>query len=115
MFATYLIVTLLAVAANTFSACDFVRYEKVSVAMDNAGVSQSWMTPLGILKAAGALGFLVGIVIPPVGVAAAAGLVAFFIGAIFVHLRARDYSFGLAGAFLALAVGALALQLILPG
>jgi hypothetical protein len=32
MFTAYLIVTLLAAAANIFSAtCDFVRYEKVSI------------------------------------------------------------------------------------
>jgi hypothetical protein len=38
--------------------------------------------------------------------AAAIGLILFFVGAIITHLRARDYSFGLAVAFLLLAVAA---------
>src|SRR5437016_12540193 len=108
MIAAYLILTLLTAAANMFSAtCDFVRYRQVSIAMAKAGVPESWMTPLGVLKAAGALGLLVGISLPLIGIAAAIGLILFFIGAIVVHLRALDYSFGLAAVFLLLAVGAL--------
>ena len=111
MFNTYLAVTILAAAANIFSAtCDFVRYKQVSIAMAKAGVPESWMTMLGILKAAGALGLLVGIVVPLIGTAAAVGLVLFFVGAIITHLRAGDYSFGLAVVFLLLAV-ALVLRL----
>src|SRR6266700_2809535 len=114
MFTAYLIVVVLAAAANIFSAtCDFVRYKQVSIAMAKAGVSESWMTPLGILKAAGALGLLVGIGVPLVGTAAAVGLILFFIGAIFTHLRAGDHSFGLAVVFLLLAVAALVLRLTL--
>ncbi len=111
MLATYLTVTLATASANIFSAtCDFVRYKQVSIAMAKAGVPESWMTTLGILKTAGALGLLVGIGVPLIGTAAAAGLVLFFIGAIVTHLRARDYSFGLAVVFLLLAVGALVLR-----
>jgi hypothetical protein len=51
---------------------------------------------LGTLKAAGALGLLIGIRVPLIGIAAAVGLVLFFVGAIVTHLRAHDYSFGLA-------------------
>jgi len=51
------------------------------------------MTPLGLLKAAGALGFLVGIVVPPIGIAAAVGLILFFVGAIITHVRGHFYSF----------------------
>ena len=112
MFAVYLIVTILAAAANIFSAtCDFVRYEKVSIAMAKAGVPDSWMTTLGILKAVGALGLLVGICVPVIGVAAALGLILFFVGAIITHLRGRDYSLGPAMAFLLLAVAALVMLL----
>src|SRR6266404_6219745 len=112
MSAAYLIVTILAAAANIFSAtCDFVRYKQVSIAMARAGVSESWMTPLGVLKTAGALGLLAGIGVPPIGTAAAVGLVLFFVAAIITHLRAHDYSFGLAIVFLLLAVAALALRL----
>jgi DoxX-like family len=112
MFVAYLIVTVLAAATNIFSAtCDFVRYEQVSIAMAKAGVRESYMTTLGILKAAGALGLLVGVGVPLIGTAAAAGLILFFVGAIYTHLRARDYSFGLAVVFLSLAVGVLVLRL----
>ena len=109
MFTVYLIVTILAAAANIFSAtCDFVRYEKVSIAMAKAGVLESWMTTLGILKAVGALGLLVGIRVPVIGMAAALGLILFFVGAIITHLRGRDYSLGPAIVFLLLAMAALA-------
>ena len=112
MFTAYLIVTLLTVAANVFSAvCDFVRYEQVTIAMTKAGVSTSWMTTLGVLKAAGALGLLVGIGLPAVGMAAAIGLILFFIGAIITHARAHDPSYGLAIAFLLLPIGSLGLRL----
>ena len=51
MFTAYLIVIVLAAAANIFSAiCDFVRYKQVSIAMAKAGVPESWMTTLGILS-----------------------------------------------------------------
>ncbi len=111
MFIAYLIVTGLTAAANLFSAtCDFVRYKRVSIAMARAGVAESWMTPLGVLKAAGALGLLVGIGVPLIGIAASVGLTLFFVGAIITHLIARDYSFGLAAVFLSLAVGALVLR-----
>ena len=110
MFTAHVVVTVLAAAANIFSAaCDFVRYKQVSIAMAKAGVPESWITMLGILKAAGALGLLVGIGVPLIGTAAAVGLILFFVAAIITHLRARDYSFGLAVVFLLMAVAALVL------
>src|SRR5258706_2937933 len=112
MFIAYIVVTGLAAAANLFSATlDFVRYKEVLIAMAKAGVSESWLTTLGILKAAGAIGLLVGIGVPVVGMAAAVGLILFFVAAIVTHLRAGDYSFGLAAVFLSLAVAALALRI----
>ena len=112
MFIAYVVVTLLAAAANIFSATlDFIRYKQVLINMAKAGVSESWITMLGILKAAGAPGLLIGISVPPMGTAAAVSLVLFFVGAIITHVRARDYSFGLAMAFLLLAVAALVLRL----
>jgi hypothetical protein len=112
MFTAYLVVTALASVANTFSATlDFVRYQKILLAMARAGVPESWLTTLGVLKAAGALGLLVGIVVPSVGIAAASGLILFFVAAIITHLRVRDDSFGLAAVFLLLAVAALVLRL----
>ena len=112
MFTVYIVVTLLAAAANAFSATlDFIRYKQILINMAKVGVSESWITILGILKAAGALGLLIGIGVPLIGIAAAVGLVLFFVAAIIAHLRARDYSFGLAVVFLLLAVAALVLRL----
>ena len=114
MFIAYLVVTLLAAAANIFSATlDFIRYRQILINMARVGVSESWLTTLGILKAAGALGLLVGIRVPFIGIATAIGLVLFFIAAIITHLRGRDYSFGLAVVFLLLAVAALVLRVAL--
>ena len=111
MFTAYVAVTLLAAAANAFSATlDFIRYKQILINMARVGVSESWITILGILKAAGALGLLIGIGVPLIGIAAAVGLVLFFVAAIITHLRARDYSFGLAVVFLLLAVAALVLR-----
>lgn len=113
MFATYLAITLITAASNAFSAVlDFVRYEKVIVAMAKARVSTSWLTSLGLLEAAGAVGLLVGIAVPVLGIAAAAGLTLFFVAAIVVHLRVRDYALGLRAFFLSLAVGSLIFRLI---
>src|SRR5712691_9714143 len=112
MFIAYVVVTVLAAAAYIFSATlDFIRYKQVLINMAKAGVPESWVTMLGALKAAGALGLLIGIRVPLIGTVAAIGLILFFVGAIITHLRARDYSFGLAVVFLLLAVAALALRL----
>jgi hypothetical protein len=112
MSTAYIVVTLLAAAANIFSATlDFIRFQQVLINMAKAGVPESWITILGILKAARAIGPLVGIGVPVIGTAAAIGLILFFVGAIITHLRAHDYSFGLAVIFLLLAVAALVLRL----
>jgi hypothetical protein len=113
MFVAYIIVTTIAAAANIFSATlDFISFKPILVAMAKVGVPESWITMLGTLKVAGAVGLLVGIGVPLIGVAAAIVLVLFFIGAIITHLRAGDYSFGLAVIFLLLAA-ALVLRLAL--
>jgi hypothetical protein len=111
MFTTYIVVTTLAAAANIFSATlDFICYKPILINMANVGVSESWITTLGVLKGAGALGLLIGIRVPAVGIAA--GLVLFFIGAIITHLRGHDYSFGLAIVFLLLAIATLGMRLV---
>jgi len=114
LFTAYVVVTLMAVAASTFVAvANFMRLEFVLTTADKVSVPRSWMTVLGSLNAAAALGLVVGLVgVPPIGTAAAIGLVLYFVGAIVTHLRARDYSIGPAAAFLLLAVAALVLGLI---
>src|SRR5215204_411436 len=99
MFTAYVVVTLMALAANTFAAtADFMRFNFVLITAAKVGVPESWLPMLGILKAAGALGLLV-------------GLIGFFAGAITTHLRGRGYSIGPAAAFLLLAGTALVLGL----
>jgi hypothetical protein len=116
VFTAYIAVTVLAAVANAFSATlDFVRYKQVLVNMARAGVSESWLTTVGVLKTAGAVGLLVGFSVPLIGTAAAIGLVLFFVAAIITHLRARDYTFGLAIVFLLLAVATLSLGLYVRG
>ena len=112
MFAAYVAVSVVTAFMNAVSAAlTLIRHERVTAFMAKANVPESWMTMLGGLKAAGALGLLVGFRFPSIGTAAAAGLTTFFVLAITAHLRARDYSFGPQYAFLPLAAATLALGL----
>jgi DoxX-like family len=113
MFTVYIIVTILTAAANTYAAIvDFLRPQWVLDNMSKWGGSHPWLFPLGALKAAGALGLIVGIGIPPIGAAAAAGLAVFFVGAIAVVMRASWYShLPWPGTYLLLAIGSLAVRL----
>jgi hypothetical protein len=113
MFSGYVVVAVLGAALNGWAAtADFIG---ARMARDNAarvGVPSTWLFPLGGLKAAGALGLLVGIAVPVIGVAAAIGLILFFVCAVFAHLRVRWYStLAFPGTFLILAAGALVLRL----
>jgi hypothetical protein len=120
MFTAYVVITLLAIAANTFSGvAALVHFKPIIPGMVKAGVPESWLTfPIGTLKTAGALGLLLGLIgVPLIGTAAAIGLVLFFVCAIYTHLLARDYSpqFGLAIGFLLLNAAALVLVLVSSG
>src|ERR687898_731928 len=77
MFTAYVVVTLMAIAANTFAAtADFMRFKFVLITAAKVGVPGSWLPMLGTLKAAGALGLLVSLIgVPLIGTAAAVGLV----------------------------------------
>ncbi|HWM36144.1 MAG TPA: DoxX family protein [Streptomyces sp.] len=111
MSIAYNVVAAMTIAYCLFSAgCDFVGYERVGVAMDKVGVPRSWMPWLGIPKAAGAVGLVVGFWVPAIATAAAGGLVLFFAAAVVTHLRVRDYTFGLQYPFLLLAVSTLTLR-----
>ena len=113
MFSAYVVVTLMAIAANTSAAmADFMRLKFVLITAAKVGVPESWLPMLGTLKAAGALGLLLGLIgVPLIGTAAAGSLVLFFVCAITTHLRVHDYSIGPAVTFLLLAVAALVLGL----
>ena len=114
MFTAYVVVTLMAIAASAFVAvANFMRLEFVLSTAAKVSVPESWITMLGTLNAAAAVGLLVGLIgVPLIGEAAATGLILYFVGAIIAHLRARDYSIGPAAAFLLLAVAALVLGLV---
>jgi hypothetical protein len=111
MHTAYVTVTVLAVVANlAIAIADLVHAPFVLANSASVGVPESWLVPLGLVKAAGAAGLLLGLLgVPLIGTAAAAGLVLFFVGAVVTHLRARNYALAFPGGFLALAVGAFVL------
>jgi hypothetical protein len=95
MSTAYILVTIVAAAANIYAAAnDFTRPKWLLDNMNQLRVPQSSLPILGTLKAAGALGLLIGIGLPSIGIAAAVGLTIFFIAALITHLRARDFSLG---------------------
>jgi hypothetical protein len=110
MHIAYLIVTLLLVVMLIYSAMAmYLRAGWILSSMSRAGVPESWLPTLATLKAAGAIGLLLGLAIPAIGLAAAVGVTLFFVGAIVTHIRAR---WGLYAPmpFFVMAVGALALR-----
>jgi len=111
MFAVYLGVVIATLVLNAAAgAADFLRARFVLANSTELGVSEGWLPLLGALKAAGAVGLLVGFLWVPVGFAAALGLTLFFIGAMAVHVRARVlYNLAFPGFYLALAIGSLVL------
>jgi hypothetical protein len=114
MTIAYIVVTAAAIAANAaMAAADLARAEFVLANSASVGVPRSWLTPLGLLKLAGAAGLLLGLAgVPFVGTAAAAGLTLFFVGAVLTHLRARNHALAFPGAYLLLAVSSLVLGLV---
>jgi DoxX-like family len=116
MFTTYIVATVLAAVINAFSATlALIRYKTILVRLANARIPESWLPTLGLLKAAGAIGLLVGIGLPLVGTLAGIGLILYFIGAILTHIRARDNAFGLASAFLLIVVLSFVLDVLARG
>ena len=93
MSIAFIVVTVAAALWVGFSAVSvFTRAAWVVEPLAAYGVPTSWWTWLGVAKAAGAAGLLVGLVVPAVGVAASIGLVLYFTGAVITVLRARSYS-----------------------
>ncbi|MEU7581476.1 DoxX family protein [Streptomyces sp. NPDC041068] len=112
MHTAYLIVTAITILANAgIVAADVAKAKFVLDNSAEVNLPSSWIPWLAALKAAGALGLLLGLVgYRPLGVAAATGLVLFYVGAVAAHVRARVfYNIAFPGAFLALAVASLVL------
>ncbi|MGC9439062.1 DoxX family protein [Streptomyces sp. WG5] len=91
MFTAYVIVTVVAIAANAgITVADLARARFVLANSSEVDVPPSWLPGLAALKAAGAAGLLIGLLgVRPLGVAAAVGLVLFFVGAVAAHVRTR--------------------------
>jgi hypothetical protein len=112
MDTAYVIVTVLAAAALTFTVvADFFLRDRVLPNMDRAGVPRTWLPGLAAARAAGAVGLLVGLWVPAIGIAAAVGVILYFAGAIVTHVRARWYDISYPSIYLLLAAGSLGLAI----
>jgi uncharacterized membrane protein YkgB len=113
MFLAYVVITVLAAAANIYAATnDFRHLDWVLANMQKLGIEAKNLNTLGILKTAGGLGLLAGFANPMIGIAAGIGLVVFFIGAVIVTVQARWYShLPYPLVWLALAAGSLLLRI----
>jgi hypothetical protein len=84
--------------------------------MSRLNVPESKLLWLGVLKALGGVGLLVGIAFPLIGVAAAIGLILYFMCAIVTTIRAGWYThIPIPAIWLSLAIGSLVLRLTLSG
>ncbi|CAM5533949.1 DoxX family protein [Streptomyces aurantiogriseus] len=93
MSTAYVVVTVLGAVLAGFSAASvFFGAEWTVKPLADYGVPRSWWLWLGVAKAAGAAGLLVGLLVPVIGALAAAGLVLYFLGAVVTVLRARWFS-----------------------
>lgn len=112
MFIAYAVVGILLAAALSGSAFAMAsRHATIVASMTKLGLPDSWLPRLASLKAAGALGLLVGLWVPFLGAAAAVGVVLYFVGAVVYHVRAKDYAIAPPVVFVVLAVAALILRL----
>jgi len=114
MYAAYVIITAVTIAANAWAtAVDIAQPRWLLATMAEVGVPRSCLPPLGALKAAGLVGLVLGLLgLRPLGIAAAIGLVLFFAGALTAHVRARVFhNIAVPGAYFALAAAALALAI----
>lgn len=93
MSVAYTVVTVLGALMVGFSAYSvFAGAEYVVKPLADYGVPRAWWTWLGVAKAAGALGLLVGLAVPAIGYAAAVGVILYFLGAVLTVARARAYA-----------------------
>jgi DoxX-like family len=112
MFAAYVIITAITIAANAWAtAADLAQPKWLLANMDEVGVPRSWLPSLAALKGAGAAGLLLGLLgLQPLGIAAAIGLVLFFTGALAAHVRGRAFhNIAFPGTYFALAIASAAL------
>lgn len=93
MRTAHVVVTVAAALMAGFSgAVLLLRAQWIVRALTDYSVPRSWWTWLGLAKAAGAVGLVVGLFVPVIGVLAGVGLVLYFLGAAVTVARARWYS-----------------------
>ncbi|MFB7515497.1 DoxX family protein [Streptomyces sp. NPDC056144] len=93
MFIGYAVLAaVLALALFASAFLTFTRNPQIMATMTRLEVPESWLPWLATAKTAGAIGLLVGLVIPFIGVAAAVGVALYFLGAVITHLRGKDYA-----------------------
>jgi hypothetical protein len=93
MYVAHIIVTVLAALMAGFSGTVLLmRADWIVQALTDYRVPRTWWTWLGLAKAAGAVGLVVGLFVPVIGVVAGVGLVLYFVGAAVTVARARVYS-----------------------
>jgi hypothetical protein len=86
------VITVLAAAMVGFSAGSvLLRATWVVEPLAQYGVPRRWWPWLGVAKAAGSAGLLVGLAVPVVGLLAGIGLVLYFAGALITVARAGAY------------------------
>ncbi|MFD9502750.1 DoxX family protein [Streptomyces sp. NPDC060035] len=113
MFIAYAVAgILLALALSASAVLTFSRNEAVTASMAKVSVPGSWFPRLASLKAAGAVGLLVGLAVPLIGAAAAVGVVLYFIGAVITHVRAKDFEIAAPVIIALLAAAALVLRVL---
>jgi DoxX-like family len=89
----YIVVTILAAVVTGYAASnDFTRPDWLMENMKRLNIPQTWLRTLGVLKGAGAVGLLAGLMMPKTGIVSGVCLVIFFLGAIVFTLRARFFA-----------------------
>jgi uncharacterized membrane protein YkgB len=89
----FIVVTILAAVATGYAASnDFTRPDWLMEDMKRLNIPQSWLSTLGVLKGAGAVGLLTGLTMPKIGIVSGVCLVIFFLGAIGFTIRARFFA-----------------------
>jgi hypothetical protein len=79
-----------AIALLIAAATDFIGRRKTIELMARLGHHPGFERTLGIIKAVGALGLLIGLAVNAIGIIAALGLVIYFVLAIRAHARLGD-------------------------
>ncbi|MEU4272273.1 DoxX family protein [Streptomyces sp. NPDC026092] len=92
MTTTHIVVTAVAAFMVGFSALSvFIKAPWVTQPLTEYGVPTTWWPWLGLAKAAGAAGLVVGLWVPAIGLAAGIGVILYFTGAVITVIRARQY------------------------